>query len=321
MLTFGQAKEILRQYASRAGRCSSDDALNLFVLQILQYMLFSGAYGNLRKFTFNAVRGCFTVPHELETALKVKIDCEVGSVWDKWFEWHNDRDLEGKCFPAGEALYEEPNRYPTVYDLVYPSRVGVLGICDESCDAHVIVTGEDPTGREIFTTHKGEQISGEYLTITKGQIKFTTVEFGKITGILKSKTKGYVQLLAVNPTVGKTYFLSDYTPLEEKPAYRRYKLTSKNCARLLKVSVLGRIRLKEAYADTDFIPFENLYALQVAGQSINLQYNNDVQGAQAKDQIMQDLITRENEYKRVENGQPMEVFKALSPGAVKNIVS
>lgn len=323
-VTFGEAKNLLAQFAGRGGKCPNTQEVYLFVKQVLQYMLYSGTYGNLRKFCFNAVDGCFTAPFELEVPLKVKIDSNVGTVWSKWHEFYNYGEMEG-CVPASDALYEEPNLYPTVYEL--PSggaRVGALATACEEVNAYLIVQGLDPSGREVITNHEGKQVVGEYLRLRKGILRYTQVAFGKITAIEKSKTNGYVQLFWVNSEATMKGFLADYSPLEEKPQYRRFKLTTQNCgsncSTCLKVSVLARIRLKDNYADNDIIPFDNLYAISIAGQAVQAQFNGDAAQAQAKDQMMQDLIARESEYKRVSPGQPVDIFYPLSGGSITNIV-
>ena len=319
-ITYGEAKKILSQYAGRAGKCPDAAEIDLFCRQCFQYMLFSGQHGNLRKFCFNAVKGCITLPYELEIPLKVKIEGSVGTTWSKWYEYYNYGEMEG-CIPASNALYEEPNTSPTVYDVPNSfCRVGVIGTADEDPNAFIIVSGVDASGREIITDHQGEQIVGEYLRIQKGMLRYTQTAFAKITGIKKTKTNGYTQLLWVRPELNTRGFLSDYSPLEEVPAYRRFKLTSPNCGPSVKVSVIGRIRLKDNYGEKEILPFDNLYALQLAGQAQNAQYNNDPAMASAKDQTMQDVISRENEYKRMENGSPIDIFYPLSAGAVKNII-
>jgi hypothetical protein len=113
-----------------------------------------------------------------------------------------------------------------VYDL--PSsfcRVGCLGTADEADDAYLIVQGKDGSGREIITDHQGTKISGEYLRIRKGEVRYTQVNFAAIDSITKSKTNGYVQLLWVRPDLNTKGFLADYSPFEETPAYRRFKLS------------------------------------------------------------------------------------------------
>ena len=260
------------------------------------------------------------VKYSIEVPLKVKIDGNVGTVWDKWFEFYYINDLEG-CIPASNALYEDPNSYPTVYDLpAGGSRVGCLATACEDADAHIIVSGLDATGREIITTHNGEQIIGEYLSIQRGMLKYTQNNFAKITGILKSKTTGYVQLWWVNEVTKFKGFLADYSPLEEHPSYRRYRITSPTCGSCVKVSILGRIRLKENYADTDFIPFDNINTLQLAGQSVNASSNSDPATAQAHDTRMRDLISREANFKKPNTGQPIEIGFVTSGGSIRSIV-
>jgi hypothetical protein len=319
-VTWKDAKKLLAQYAGRGGRCPDDAETDLFVKQVLQFMLYSAPNGSLRKFCFTAPKGCFTIPYELETPLKVKIGGEVGTVWNRWFDMYNQFDL-GQCMIADEALMEEANTFPTVYDVPYDgANIGVIGTAEEDTDAHIIVQGIDLTGREVITNHQGNQIQGEYLRIRRGELRYSTVKFRKITGVIKTKTKGYVQLMWVTPELQNKGFLSDYSPNEQIPQYRRFRLTTRKCDNVLQVSVLGRIRLKESYVDDDILPFDNLYAISLAGQTVHAQGNDNVQVAQAKDQTLQDIITRENEYKRVQPGSPLEVFVPLSAGNIRGIV-
>jgi len=320
-LTYGDARQLLSQWAGRGGICPTAERTKLFVREVMEYMLISGSYGAIRKFTFQAQRGMFTIPYELEAIEKVKIDNVVGSVWDKWFEFHSTRDM-CSCVPAGEALFEDANYWATAYDVpASGTKVGVIGTCQEAEGTSIVIQGEDPTGRVIYTYDNGKQIVGERLTIRKGVLTYSEVTFGKITGVLKDITTGYVQLYAVNTTNNAKVFLSDYSPLEEKPSYRRYKLTASNCAPICKVEVLGKVRLKQAYTDNDFIPFDTLYTLSLAAQAVNANYNGDSQTAKAKDDTMMEMINRENTHKRVQNGQPVEVWYPTSPGSIRNIVS
>jgi len=317
-ITYSDAKKKVAQFAGRGGKCPANSEVDSFLREVLDYMLISGQYGNLRKFVFTAVKGEITVPYELQTPLKVKIDNEVGTVMDRWYDYYPYNDLEG-CLDAN-LIVESPGDSPLVYDLPPGgSYVGTLAICSEEEEAFIIVKGKDCTGREIFTTHKGEKILGEYLSIRKGEIRHTQVKFGHITEIVKSVTNGYVQLLWVNPDTSERGFLADYSPVEEHPRYRRFRLNTK-CSPFAKVSVLGRIRLKSYYADNDLIPFDNLYALSMAAQAVNSNYNNDPQSAQAKDQMLLSLINRENNIKKINNGKPIEMFVPLSGGSIKNII-
>lgn len=318
-LTFGEAKTYLAQYAGKGGKCPSSEQTSLFVKTVLQYLLYSGQNGNLRKFCFHAIRGCVTFPYELEVPLKFKVDNEVGDVWDKWFEWYPQTDMDA-CVPCGNAMFEEPNTYPIVNDLPSSgSRVGIVAICEEEEGAHAIIQGYDEHNREVVTYHKGEQIKGEYLSLQKGQLKITTTVFSKVTHVIKTKTKGYSQLYWVNLNSNRKGFLAEYSPLETIPSYRRFRIKT-DCPNLCKVSILGKIRIKQEYADLDVIPFDNLYALQLAAQAINADYNENVDIARAKDQSLQVLIERENAYKRVQTGSTIAVSPVTSAGRIRNLV-
>lgn len=320
-ITYGEAKLSLARYAERGGKCPSAPEVDLFVRKVLQQMLYKGTYGNLRKFCFNARKGCITLPYELETPVKVKIDSKVGTVWDKWFEYYNIGEMEG-CIPASSALYEEPNRFPIVYDLpVGGARIGALATASEDKDAHIIIQGIDPTGREIFTNHKGEKITGEYISLIKGSLRYSEVAFASVTNIYKTRTNGYVQLYWLRPELNQKGFLADYSPGEEIPSYRRFKLTNPNyCTTNAQVSILGRIRLKDSYADNDVIPFDNILALELAGQSINASFNDQVDLAAAKSKMMEATITEETEYRRVNGGQPVDIMYLTSAGSIRGIV-
>lgn len=319
-LTFGTAKKIIAKYAGQGGKCPTSTDVDMFVLQVLQKLMYSGSNGNLKKFCFNAINGCFTIPFELDVPLKVKINNQIGTAWGKWFEWYNYVEEEG-CVPAAKAIIEDANTYATVNDLPSGgSQVGAIGTVNEAEDAHLLVQGTDIGGREVYTMHEGKQIVGEYLRIKKDELRFTQTFFKTIRNIVKTKTKGYVQLAWINPKTGAQGFMSTYGPNEEIPAYRRFKITSP-CGPCIKVTVLGRIRLKENYSDQDVLPFDNIEALNLAAQSINSDYNFDSNTAAAKQNAMQASIDKENEYKRVNNGSPIEIFMGNSPGLIKNIVS
>lgn len=326
-LTMGRAKEQLAQYAERGGLCPDDKGVHDFVLEVLQYVLFKGPNAALKSFCFQARRGCITIPYDLEVPLKVRMNGRVGDVWSSWFKYYDvgnyDRSWFGNdpsCMPADRALTEIPGHFPTVYQVPEGgSKIGVLGIVDEACDAHLIVKGVDPTGREIFSFQDGQQVSGEYLTIQKGKINYTTFCFAKITDIVKTKTNGPAVLYAVDPDKNYRYFLSEYTALEEIPQYKRFKLELR-CRENAEIDVMGRIRLRENYHDTDVLPVDNILLLKTAAQGIQLGHNMDYQGFQIKNVQVEGLVDDENRYKKVSPGQPIDMYDATSPGAISGIV-
>ena len=318
-ITYLKAKKLLSKYYAAGGRCFTAEGVDDFVREVLQYLLYQGTTGNLRQFIFYAKRGCITLPYELETPLKVRIENVVGNVFTSFFSYHTNMRMDD-CVDAGQALYDDPNLYPTVYDVPecggYP---GILASCSEASNASVIIKGEDLTGREIFSTWRGEQITGVKLTPTKGKVVSTGIKFGKITEVIKDQLNGYLQLYSLDDN-DKASFLADYSPVETTPQYRRMRLRTKPCPEQARVSILGRIRLKPFYADEDLIPFDNFYALSVAGQAINSNYNGDPQTASAKGTILEGLIEKEGQYKKPTNGQPLEISPLTAGAHIRNVV-
>lgn len=317
-LTFKEARELLAEYAGLGGKCPTAEGVESFVLTVFDYMLQSASYGNERSFDFCAERGCITLPYELEVPLKVKVNDRVGTVYDRWFEYHPVKEICG-CVEWDSAMIEDPNPTPIVYSLDGPSHIGVLGIDCEDEDAHLIVQGLDAAGNQVYTFHEGQKIAGEYLQIKRGSLQYTQVRFSKIQAINKSLTKGYVILYQYEPSTCFKKFLANYSPVETAPSYRRFRLRVP-CGNFAQVLVLGRIRLKPKYLDNDLIPFESRYQLQIAAQQINAMKSNDLQAGAAKEQFLQTLITRENSYKRPNNGQSIEVGIRRSGGSIRNIV-
>lgn len=319
-LTFGEVKSLVAPYAGRGGGCSDSQATTLFARQVLEHVLFSGQHGSVRQFCFVTYKGLFTAPPELETPLKIRIDNEVSTVWSKWYSFYMHGEIEG-AESCAKFLIEQPNPTPLIYP-VPPggSLVGVLGTCSESDDAYVIVKGEDLTGREIITmASDGSQIRGERFRIKKGELRYGKVLFGKVTEVVKSKTNGYVQLWSVNPNNQEHQLLADYSPLEEKPSYRQYKVRTIK-GPYVHISILGRVRLKENYTDNDLVPFDSLIPITIAAQRLQAETNNDVQTAAAKDKTLNTFIMNEGGYKKATAGSVIEVFHPLSGGAIKGIV-
>ena len=320
MLTYSEVKQLISKYAQGGGKCPKDAEVDMFVRTVMKYLLNKGPAGSERTFLFYAKDGCLTLPYELETPLKVKMGGQVGQVWSKWFEYRSMANDNG-CLLAEEALQMTGIESPTIYDLPTGGAfVGALATCQEDADAHVIIKGFDVTGREVFTNHKGEKIVGEYLSLKKGSIRRTSVQFGAITEVFKTTTKGYVNLLWVSPDQLTKGFLADYSPVEETPSYRKAKLKFSNLRGVQEVSIIGRIRLKNYYADNDVVPFDNPYALQLAAKAIQSDYNNQIDAAVARNNILDTIVEQEQNYKRPNTGQPLDMMVAKSGGAIRRTI-
>jgi hypothetical protein len=321
-ITFGRVKEIVAEYAGRGGKSPNSETVNQFAFRVLDYVRLQGTWGSIRKFCFIAQKGCFAAPPELDVPLKVRIDNKVGNIWSKWYAFHTvTAELDG-CIPADKVLIQEPYFTPTQFDLPCSGAcVAVLGTCPEQQGAELTVKGKDITGREvIFSYEAGEQHQiGERFDITQ-QMRVGQVHFGEITAISKSKTNGYVQLWAVDPiTKTPIHLLADYSPVEELPQYRKFQVQSSACGEYTHVTILGRIRLREYYADNDIVPFDSEMPILLTAQRIQAEARNDIEVASYKRQAVKDFLGDEHQFKKTPQGSPVEVFYPLSAGAIKNI--
>lgn len=319
-ITFGDVRTLVASYVGRGGACADAKETELFARQVLEKLMISGSFGSTRKFEFVAEKGRVTLPPELEVPLQVKINDQVGTVWNRWMTFHSVAAEVNGCSPAGKVLMEEPNPVCTIYSVpAGGSKIGILGTCNEAENSFITVSGKDLTGREIFTMFDGEQISGEKFRIKKDNLRTGQVVFGEITGVVKSKTKGYVQLWATNNNNSVQQFLGDYSPLEEVPQYRSVKLLDNNCGQYVKVTIIGRIKLKEKYADNDIVPFDSSITMMLAAQQLQSEGNYDSQNAAYKNTALDKILEQEAGYKKVSPGTPVNVFHPLSGGAVKGI--
>lgn len=323
-LTFGDVKKLTHIYAGPGGACEDTKEASLFARQVLEYMMLNGAWGSIRRFHFKAVKGCITLPPELETPLQVKIDGRAGTVWNQWMEFQSvTSDLTGQdCQPAGKALKFQPNSVYTAYPLPPTgTQLGVISTCNEDPDAYIIFQGNDVTGREIITTWKGQTVVGEKFTPKKGIMTYGQVPFAEITGVIKSKTKGYIQVWAVNPENESAMFLGDYSPLDERPQFKQAFVVGCNPSVITDVLVQGRIKLKSAYTDNDIVPFDSINTIKFTAQFLQAEENNNINVANYKDNRVDKMIESEASYKRVSPGTPVPTFAPLSGGAVRGIVN
>lgn len=322
-LTFRQIRELVAPYAGRSGVCSDAPEAATFARTVLKYLLYSGDNSAIRKVCILACKGCIVLPQEVETPLQVRIDHRVGQVWSKWLSYHasgGQLDGRGTCYPAGEILIEDGSYSPIAYPLPCEgSRVGIMGTCDEREDSFVLVQGKDPTGRVIYTESPEGQVPGERFRIVKNEIRFGKVTFGEITAVTKSRTNGYVQCYAVQPEAGTKQFLGDWSPVEEIPLYRVFKLIACECPPLAHVSMLCRVRLKDNYHDNEVLFFDNEIAITFAAQRLQAETTNDLNVAGFKKQAVDNILDQEAGYKKVAGG-PINVFQPMSGGAVRGIV-
>lgn len=324
IINFGDAKKVLARYAGKAGSCRDDSPVDLFVKSVIQELLNRGANGNVRKWQFYTQNGTITLPQDLLLPIKVRVDGECGgqpgNVYDKFYEFYEEASLADGV-PWEKGAVEEPNTFFTQYDLP-PQGARVLAVprCKEDCNAHFMIYGTDVEFKDVWMPKaSGGKGKGEYLSIIYEHSKFTAATFTSFTSIEKTVTKDYVRLCWYIPDTDQKGLLADFRPNETRPSFRRAKILGIDCDKVSKVTVLGRVRFYDNYADSDIIPITSLRALKLMAQTLQAEDNDNIQVASYKGQRVTDVIDNENKYNRAPQAS-VNFEPETSPGSIKNII-
>ena len=322
IITLGQARNAIAEYAGKSGKCADSEDVRLFVLEVMQRLLHRGAHGNLRKWVFCLSNACFSAPLDMEVPLKVKIDGYPDTVWSKWYEFYDVHNADLSCDEFKTGLSEEVNDYYTIYDLpAAGARIAVVPLETEADDAYITIQGIDGNGRDVFTTCNGCRIHGERLLISRETPVFSRTRFTKITGVEKSITCNYVRLywqeIAAGQIAGRG-LLAEYKPTDVHPSYRRFHVPNAKWDCAVKVTVLGRVKVIEYRHDNDILPITNFAALRKMAQLMQAEQNEKINLANYHERGIDKTIEDENEYNR--SGQdPFDFVFATSPGAIENL--
>lgn len=328
-LTFGEIRKLVSSYAGRTGKDPASPEVANFARQVMKYLLWSGDQASFRKLSIISQKGCIAMPPEVEVPIKVRINQKVSEIWNKWFSFHSvgnemcestaNSSIGRAYYPANSTLIESGDETPLAYALPENGTlIGVMATCDEDANSFVIVQGTDPGGREIYTTFNGQKIVGEKFRLSKNQIRYGQVHFGQVTAVSKPITNGYVTLFAVDPTCDRKTFLADYPPSMERPMFKKWIISLKDCPSLALIDILCRIKLKDNYSDNEIVPFDNELAVILGAQQWQAEVNNDVQVAAAKDQKVGTILDREAGYKK-KSGSPLDIYHQLSGGSIKGL--
>lgn len=325
VITFREAKTLLAKYCGKAGKCDTDPELPLFIKSVVQELLNRGAGGSIRKWMFWTQNGMITAPPDLALPTHIRIDGKCGSnvqgyVYDKFYEFYDESTL-ADCQPWEKGVVEEINTFYTQYDL--PSagaRIMAVPRCKEDADAHFIINGTDTCNKDIWMPRKNaEKDKGEYLTISKDTPKFTAATFTNITSIEKTITKDYVRLYWYYPETGTRSLLAEYRPNDIQPSFRRFRILGIDCDICYKVTILGRVRFFDNYADSDIIPITSLRALKLMAQTLQADDNDKIDVSNYKDNRVERVLDNENKYNKTPSAT-LNIEHETAPGSIKNII-
>lgn len=324
-ITFKTLVTRLARYAGRAGVCDDDEEAKAFAIEILEeYLSVGGEKGGLHKWAVKVCDNCITLPPDLAVPLKIKTNCESGIVSSEWYEFY-DRATEEECHGCAEegvSLQMEVNTFPTVYDL--PCN-GARVVAEMSLDCPVTVKGNDIPhvtiqgtcrGNDVWTTYKGKDIHGERLDLLSDKLVRSLTIFDRISQVTISKTPGFKTLWAQVDGADKLSLLARYNPSQTIGMFRRAKImgVQKNST----VVILGRVQVRDSYADNDIVPVTNMSAMIRLAKSRQSEENSNYAGAAFSMQRAEKNINDKNDYERQGQDDPFDIIAVTAPSAFHN---
>lgn len=321
-ITFGTLVSRLARYAGRSGVCDDAQEAKTFALEILEeYLNSGGEKGGIHKWSVKVCNGCFTLPPDLAVPLKIKAGCETGIVSSEWYEFYDFATMaECECSSdAGLSLQMEVNPFPTVFDI--PS-CGAHVVAGMDLDCPLTVKGNDvphvtiqgvAEGKDVWTTYKGQQIHGERLDLLSNKLVRSQTVFERLTQVTISKTIGKKTLWAQLPGAETLMFLSEYAPSQTIGRFRRAKIAGLSGQET--VTILGRIQVKDNYADNDLVPVTNMSAVIRLAKSRQSEENSNYAGAAFSMQRAEKNISDANDYNRTGQDDPFDIIAVTAPSA------
>lgn len=324
IVTFGDLVRLTIPYIGKSGACdASDKTTRLNVATLLQQYVHRA--GSLRRWLLTSRHNLITLPRDLHTILKVKINGKSESAFSKWFDFYDNvgtHDLSGAGYLSPVGVIQEVNSFPTVFDFPGGHVLAELGkkCTSNKTPGHVIIQGVSEGGVDVYTNYKGTNLHGERLDLESGVTKRTLTKFRKITSITKSETDDHVKFFYQTDKTSNPGLLSWMTPLELAADFRRARILLDRCDpnECYRIELLGRVEIFSNYHDNDIIPIQELSGIIKLAQADQSLENNNPENAVLKYQASDRNIEDANQYGRNVD-ITIDIVHALSGGSIPHL--
>lgn len=231
---------------------------------------------------FDEITGELILPYYLDRLMQVTVDYCPAQIMSPWAEFVNygagpqddtltsgngtqnlqPRDWYSDCLDRGEVVSKLP-----IPPTGGPWKLRCYATEDEAAGAVLNLQGyyEDRLIRSQPDGTAGDWINGENIAIDNSvPYTETTLNFAKLSAVVKPETNGYIRLVATDGT--SEVELSAYAPVETTPSYRNYYIRSLwrpqtgICNRV--VLARARRRFVPVAEDDDVLIISNVNALK-----------------------------------------------------------
>lgn len=234
---------------------------------------------NVGQMDICVVDGAVTLPADVQTVLAISVDGYPTLLRDQWFQFHANGPgiMKWQSWDFADELgrvctWKEPS-----------APVKLIAVVENPLDNNNVelrVYGWDVNGKRIYTTGPAGVLEDGFLVPCMYGVQGFNPEapaIARIDRIQKTRSNGFIKLLAVNPSDNSSHTqIGYYLPWETSPAYRRIRVPHNTWI---------RIKYKRKDLDVrgigDWINFDNREAILLFAKAVKFRLENQLENAKA----------------------------------------
>lgn len=213
---------------------------------------------------FSAATETVTLPDFLETAVGVSVDGVPSVIFG---QYHNylvtGPGSVTRVHQCNAYLRDIGEQFVTSIDHIAGQQLRFTLSDSNDIGNTIRIYGKDVNGNDIFDQ---DGIQGQDLELTSGTVVFPTA-LNEFNSIQKTPFLGTLTVSSWSGSVATE--LQTYKPYETRPRYKRYMLPYYGNERT--IGMLCKIKYLPVTSDQDFVIPDNISALMLGMQAVNLQ--------------------------------------------------
>lgn len=290
-------KEVL-EWANEISGKGKPEQLKILVREVLEELHNEESVESIRKWCLCSCGCSVTIPNEMQSPTKYKIECQVGQVRDTAYQFRG-QVRKDECDNYRQDL-EYIGEFPTYYDLpregAYVAARSLSAFKKGEKEPYILVQGKDMNDQEVYSPQEGETALGVRVPIAephKAPIK-SDVKFSKITDTSVHNACLNVQIVWCDQ--GRSGLLSFLSPGETRGCFRRYSLggcIDGSCC--YKLEVLGHLAIPSLKYDNQLIVGFDSSVIRSMLRSKVFQAGNEISGAQFNSSVAMSSLRKKNE--------------------------
>lgn len=280
--------------------------LNRARQQIIQAGRWKGCIVNV---VFNASTGFVTLPDFLESAVGVSVNGVPSVIFSQYHNYSvtGPGSIE-KVYPCHAFLRDVGEQFVTAVDHVAGQQLRFTLSDITDVGNTIRIYGTDVNDQPIFDV---DGIEGQDLELSGVNTVFPTI-LNSFTGLQKTPFLGKLTVASWDGSVSTP--LQTYKPYETRPRYKRYSLPYSGSDKT--IGMLCKIKYLPVSSDQDFVIPDNISALMLAMQGVDLQEARNYEEAAMAWSTCYKILDTEYESLRGSTIPSISTFSVFNDGVV-----